>query len=108
MQHTLGSCHRNRSGFDGPWTSNPLKFDNEYFRNLLDIEWKPRVWDGPLQYTDPMGKLMMLPSDLVLIQDDSFLQYVKKYATDENLFFDDFRVAFSKLLALGCPAHVQP
>ena len=23
--HTLGSCHRSRSGFDGPWTHNPLK-----------------------------------------------------------------------------------
>lgn len=27
--HTLGRCHLSRSGFDGPWTSNPLKFDNE-------------------------------------------------------------------------------
>lgn len=60
--HTLGSCHRARSGFDGPWTTNPLKFDNEYFKNLLNIKWKPRKWDGPLQYTDPSGKLMMLPT----------------------------------------------
>ena len=66
--HTLGSCHRSRSGFDGPWTSNPLKFDNEYFRNLLNVQWKPREWDGPLQYTDPWGKLMMLPS-YVCLQD---------------------------------------
>lgn len=27
--HTLGRCHLSRSGFDGPWTTNPLKFDNE-------------------------------------------------------------------------------
>lgn len=60
--HTLGSCHRARSGFDGPWTTNPLKFDNEYFQNLLHIKWKPREWDGPLQYTDPPGKLIMLPT----------------------------------------------
>lgn len=25
--HTLGSCHKSRSGFDGPWTTNILKFD---------------------------------------------------------------------------------
>ena len=25
--HTLGRCHKVRSGFDGPWTNNPLKFD---------------------------------------------------------------------------------
>lgn len=60
--HTLGSCHATRSGYEGPWTTNPLKFDNEYFRNLLHITWKPREWDGPLQYTDPTGHLIMLPT----------------------------------------------
>jgi catalase (peroxidase I) len=44
--HTLGSCHKLRSGFDGPWTTNPLKFDNEYFKNLLELEWTKREWDG--------------------------------------------------------------
>lgn len=26
-----GRAHPERSGFDGPWTKNPLKFDNSYF-----------------------------------------------------------------------------
>lgn len=26
-----GRAHAERSGFDGPWTRNPLKFDNSYF-----------------------------------------------------------------------------
>ena len=26
--HTLGRCHKTRSGFDGPWTGDPLTFDN--------------------------------------------------------------------------------
>lgn len=106
--HTLGSCHRLRSGFDGPWTTNPLKFDNEYFRNLLEMEWKPREWDGPLQYTDPSGTLMMLPTDLALIQDEAFLQHVKAYAADEALFFQDFAEAFCALLSKGCPDHCVP
>ncbi|KAL8501566.1 hypothetical protein ACS0TY_020909 [Phlomoides rotata] len=29
--HTLGRCHMERSGFDGPWTANPLIFDNTFF-----------------------------------------------------------------------------
>lgn len=106
--HTLGSCHESRSGFDGPWTTQPLKFDNEYFKNLLDIEWTVREWDGPKQYTDPSGKLMLLPTDMALKTDPEFLVYVKQYANDEELFFKDFAEAFGKLIALGCPAHVQP
>lgn len=105
--HTLGRCHKTRSGFDGPWTADPLKFDNSYFSNLLNLEWKPREWDGPLQYADPSGELMMLPTDLALIQDEKFLPFVKYYAEDSDAFFRDFSAAFSKLLALGCPAHVQ-
>jgi catalase (peroxidase I) len=104
--HTLGRCHTDRSGFDGPWTKDPLKFDNTYFTNLLDLEWKPREWDGPLQYTDPSGELMMLPTDLALIQDEKFLPFVQLYAKDEDAFFKDFSAAFSKLLSLGCPASV--
>ena len=53
--HTIGRCHQTRSGFDGPWTQDPLKFDNSYFKNLMDLDWKPRKWDGPAQYEDTSG-----------------------------------------------------
>ncbi|KAL6545934.1 L-ascorbate peroxidase 3 [Orobanche gracilis] len=36
--HTLGRAHHERSGFDGPWTAEPLKFDNSYFKELLKGE----------------------------------------------------------------------
>lgn len=106
--HTLGNCHQGRSGYDGPWTTDPLKFDNEYFRNLLEMQWTKRDWDGPEQYTDPSGDLMMLPSDLVLVQDRDFRHYVVAYAADEELFFKDFAAAFAKLISLGCPACCKP
>ena len=44
---------------------------------------------------------MMLPSDLVLVQDPKFKKYVEMYAKDEDLFFADFAKAFAKLLELG-------
>jgi len=50
---------------------------------------------------DSTGKLMMLPSDIALIQDPEFKKYVEKYAKNEDLFFKDFAKAFSKLLELG-------
>lgn len=107
--HTLGHCHESRSGYDGPWTHKPYKFDNSYFRLLLNLDWVPRKWDGPLQFEDATtGKLMMLPSDLCLLSDPSFKKYVELYATDQKAFFDDFSDAFSTLLAKGGRAKVQP
>lgn len=35
--HTLGRCHAERSGFEGPWTHAPLKFDNEV---LFSFVWR--------------------------------------------------------------------
>lgn len=107
--HTLGRCHQARSGFDGPWTTHPLRFDNEYFINLLTRKWRPRKWDGPLQYEDEeTGKLMMLQTDLALIEDPKFRKIVEEYAKDEGVFFKDFAAAYGKLLALGCPKQCDP
>lgn len=106
--HTLGRCHRVRSGFDGPWTTKPLSFDNEYFVNLLYREWKRRDWEGPEQYQDESGRLMMLPTDLCLLSDPQFRKYVELYATDQKTFFEDFANAFARLISLGCPQQCDP
>jgi catalase (peroxidase I) len=64
LQHALGRCHTDRSGFTGPWTRAPTMFTNFYFQELLDNTWTQKKWGGPLQYEDPTGELMMLPSDV--------------------------------------------
>ena len=46
---------------------------------------------------------MMLPSDMILVEDPKFKKYVEMYVKDEDLFFKDFAKAFSKLLELGVP-----
>lgn len=99
--HALGRCHTTASGFDGPWTPLPTTFNNLYFSLLNDIKWTKRDWSGPFQYEDDGKKLMMLPTDLVLIQDDSFKKYVDLYAGSQAKFFDDFSKAFNKLEELG-------
>ena len=40
---------------------------------------------------------MMLPSDLVLIEDPGFKTYVDIYAKDQKKFFSDFSSAFQRL-----------
>jgi len=100
--HALGRCHTTASGFDGPWSPTPTTFNNSYYTLLSNLNWVPKDWSGPPQYVDaPTGKLMMLPTDLVLLQDKSFLKWVKVYAKDGPLFEKDFSAAFNKLEELG-------
>jgi L-ascorbate peroxidase len=84
--HTLGRCHKERSGFEGPWTANPLIFDNSYFTELL---------------TGEKQGLLQLPTDKALLSDPSFRPLVEKYAADEDAFFADYAEAHVKLSELG-------
>ncbi|KAI3960591.1 hypothetical protein MKX01_003765 [Papaver californicum] len=95
--HTLGRAHADRSGFDGPWTNEPLKFDNSYFVELLKEDTKGLL-------------LLKLPTDKALLNDPKFRDFVKRYAENENEFFKDYAVSHKKLSELGftpkssCPA----
>lgn len=100
--HALGRCHTTASGYDGPWTPTPTTFTNAYFTLLQNLDWKKKEWEGPYQYVaGPKGSLMMLPSDLVLLQDKKFLKWVKVYGQDAAKFNTDFAKAFQKLEELG-------
>lgn len=46
---------------------------------------------------------MMLPTDMALITDKSFKEWVLKYAKDNELFFKDFSAVLVKLFELGVP-----
>ncbi|CAI9764336.1 unnamed protein product [Fraxinus pennsylvanica] len=84
--HTLGRAHPERSGFDGPWTKEPLKFDNSYFVELLKGE---------------SEGLLKLPTDTALLEDPEFRRYVELYAKDEDAFFKDYAESHKKLSELG-------
>ncbi|KAJ5623575.1 heme-binding peroxidase [Penicillium lividum] len=107
--HNLGRCHGDRSGFEGPWVTNPTRFSNSFFKLLLQLDWKPRTLaTGMTQfvYEDPEAEegeepLMMLPTDMALKTDPAFLPWVQKYAEDKDLFFDHFAKVFAKLIELG-------
>lgn len=46
---------------------------------------------------------MMLPTDMVLIQDKKFRPYVEMYAKDNKAFFKDFSAVILRLFELGVP-----
>ena len=99
--HALGRAHTDASGYDGPWSPSPTALNNAYYNLLISVPWTVREWSGPEQFEDPTGKLMMLPSDIVLIQDKTFRKYVVQYSKNNELFFKDFAAAFTKLEELG-------
>lgn len=104
--HNLGRCHADRSGFEGAWVNSPTRFSNTYFKLMISEEWKEKVLENGtrqfVHYDEDSGEeLMMLPTDLALVQDESFRPWVELYARDKERFFADFAKAFAKLLELG-------
>ncbi|KAF0888394.1 hypothetical protein E2562_014212 [Oryza meyeriana var. granulata] len=100
--HTLGRARPDRSGWGKPetkytkngpgtpggqsWTSEWLKFDNSYFKEIKERRDKD---------------LLVLPTDAVLFEDSSFKIYADKYAEDQDAFFKDYAEAHAKLSNLG-------
>jgi cytochrome c peroxidase len=99
--HAMGRCHTEASGYFGPWTRAPTTFSNEYFTLLLEEEWSLKKWNGPEQYETASGDIMMLPADLILVQDVDFLHWAETYAADYETFASDFAAAFKKLTEFG-------
>eukprot|EP01125_Pyxidicula_operculata_P005471 TRINITY_DN193_c2_g2_i1.p1 TRINITY_DN193_c2_g2~~TRINITY_DN193_c2_g2_i1.p1 ORF type:complete len:528 (-),score=143.00 TRINITY_DN193_c2_g2_i1:149-1732(-) len=99
--HTLGRCHKDRSGYEGAWTAQPLVFDNQYFVDLVNKKWELSEKDGKKVYVDGQTDLIMLPSDMVLVTDGSFAEYTKAFAQNSEEFFVQFTKAFQKLQELG-------
>lgn len=94
--HTVGMCHGDRSGFEGPWTDDKLLFDNSYFKDLLQKPWtKETNRHGKPQYRS--GETMMLTTDMALVEDPAFKQHVERYAADQKSWFDDFAKAWVRL-----------
>jgi len=96
------------SGFEGPWTTTPTTWGNEFFTSLLDREWEKIT--GPADhfqwrvknaktYEDKM--IMRLTSDLALLHDERYLKIVKEFAADQSALDSAFAHAWFKLTHSG-------
>ncbi len=102
------------SGLEGAWTTNPVKWDNNYFDNLFGYEWKlvkspagSHQWapkDGAAAGTvpdahDPSKKHapMMFTTDLSMKMDPDFASISKRFHENPDEFADAFARAWYKL-----------
>merc|ERR1719210_1061658 len=86
------------AGFEGTWTTNPLRWDNEYYQALLENEWEKHVgpgghWQWRIKGGDATGvNRLRLTSDVALLHDEEYLKVVKEFAGNMDAFneaFDD-------------------
>lgn len=95
------------SGFEGPWTAHPAKWDNEFFTRALDREWeKHKGPGGHWQWRIKDAKeseqgLMRLTTDLALLEDVKYMEIVKEFAHDEKALGVAFDDAWFKLTHRG-------
>ncbi|MPZ14120.1 MAG: catalase/peroxidase HPI [Chloroflexi bacterium] len=102
------------SGLEGAWTTNPVKWDNNYFENLHGYEWElTKSPAGKSQFApknasavatvpdahDPSKKHapMMLTTDLSLRMDPIYAPIAKRFHENPEEFADAFAKAWFKL-----------
>jgi len=102
------------SGLEGAWTTNPVKWDNNYFDNLFGHEWElTKSPAGAQQWTpkngsatatvpdahDPSKKHapMMFTTDLALKADPNYATISKRFHENPQAFADAFAKAWFKL-----------
>ncbi len=103
------------SGLEGAWTTNPVRWDNNFFENLLGYEWElTKSPAGAWQYApknaaavatvpdahDPSKKHapMMLTTDLSLKVDPIYAPIAKRFHDNPEEFADAFARAWYKLI----------
>jgi len=107
-------AHAITSGLEGAWTTNPVKWDNNYFHNLFSYEWDlTKSPAGAFQWTpkdgaaagtvpdahDPSKKHtpMMFTTDLALKVDPNYAPISKRFHENPQEFADAFAKAWYKL-----------
>jgi catalase-peroxidase len=116
-KNTFGSGNADQtisSGLEGAWTTNPIKWDNNYFENLFRYDWKQvKSPAGATQWvpTDPAAAgtvpdahdpskkhaPIMFTTDLALKFDPIYAPISKRFLEKPQEFADAFAKAWYKL-----------
>ncbi|MDP9039427.1 MAG: catalase/peroxidase HPI [Acidobacteriota bacterium] len=115
--NTFGTGHGRdtiTSGLEGAWTTNPVKWDNNYWENLFNFDWElTKSPAGAHQWTprngggagtvpdahDPTHRHapMMFTTDLALIKDPAYEKVSRHFFENPEAFSDAFARAWFKL-----------
>ena len=105
--------YNHESGLEGPWTSNPIKWDNDYYTNLVNYEWEVHKGPGgawqwrvkggkgpkaPAAHGDGEQDVIMLTTDIALKVDPEYRKYVEEFANDIEALNDAFASVWYKLV----------
>lgn len=107
--------HTTTSGIEGAWTTNPIVWDNDYFKILLENEWElTKSPAGAQQWTPAGGALvgtvpdahdastrhapMMTTADLALKFDPEYAKISRRFYENPEEFADAFARAWFKLM----------
>ena len=103
------------SGIEGPWTSNPIEWDNGYFEMLLGHDWELSKSPSGAHQWKPIGldeknkaidvdnsenlvQPMMTTADIALIKDPFYKEISENFYKNPQLLQDCFAKAWFKLL----------
>lgn len=84
--YTLGFANDENKTKLGRWTMNPYVFDNTYFQEVLMA--------GDSHY-------LKTEADMKLMHNPELRQWVEAYAGDQNLFFENYASAHTKVSEMG-------
>ena len=101
------------SGIEGAWTTNPTRWDDDYFAILLENEWElTKSPAGAHQWVPKNGALKVVPdahdptrrhqpimttADLAMKFDPAYARVSKRFREDHDAFTDAFARAWFKL-----------
>ncbi|WP_417066766.1 catalase/peroxidase HPI [Niveibacterium terrae] len=116
MNHSSRSIGRDTvtSGLEGAWTTHPTRWDNDYFRLLLDYDWELKkspagAWqwepinikeeDKPVDVEDPSIRHnpIMTDADMAMKMDPEYRKISERFARDPAYFSETFARAWFKL-----------
>jgi catalase-peroxidase len=107
--------HTITSGLEGSWTSTPVQWSNDYFKNLFKFQWELTESPAGAKQWTPTGdipeedmvpdahvpgkkhKPFMLTTDLALIADEAYLEISKRFHENPEEFAEAFSQAWYKL-----------